>query len=371
MGQVFESTYIENCQYLLSQTPPNFVEENYYLKELQDKVDADWRFRPNRKWIEEEKVHGAEEYTPIEVVVQSVKSDKGEVVSDDWYKLVFRDCSRKNKIGNRYRFAYDFCSDSKDKSIWIGLNQKTLEPTSSQVICRCNGSIGSIFVNEDGTKTIHYEPVIQPSKLSNSMFRIDEVAIDPKSDMTLVAQYNKYTAQYYINQRFVIGYDTVYKINNIIKSDSLTTFNPYDIGTIKIYLDQDQVGELDNFETRIAYNGVVEEPIEEDHDGEYILRIQNPKDISEFLTEDGIIFKPQVLRGDVPQSIDVDVSCELTGANSDLVFVDDYVKLQKLEDGFYSLTRLKENIGLSVVVTCTAVSDMDLKLQFAMHLRDF
>ena len=100
---VYDTSKIKDPSYLFSQTPPNFVEPNYYLKSLQMKVDADWPYRPNRKWIEEEKEAGTELYEPLEVVIQSVKNDKGEAVSDDWYRLVFKDCRRQNQVGYRDR----------------------------------------------------------------------------------------------------------------------------------------------------------------------------------------------------------------------------------------------------------------------------
>ena len=176
---VYDTSKIKDPSYLFSQTPPNFIKENYYLDSLQMKVDADWPYRPNRKWIEEEKEAGTELYEPLEVVIQSVKNDKGETVSDDWYRLVFKDCRRQNKVGYRYRFSYEFDPTEPNfrKNIWIGLNQTTMEPTSSQVVCRCNGNIGSIYTDENGQTSYHYEPVIQPSKLSNPMFDYSEVAI--------------------------------------------------------------------------------------------------------------------------------------------------------------------------------------------------
>ena len=209
---VYDTSKIKDPSYLFSQTPPNFVKDNYYLKMIQMKIDSEWPYRPNRKWIEEEKEAGTELYEPLEVVIQSVKNDKGEAVSDDWYRLVFKDCRRQNKVGYRYRFSYEFDPTETDnkKNIWIGLNQTTMSPTSSQVVCRCNGNIGSIYTDENGQTSYHYEPVIQPSKLSNPMFDYSEVAIDPDGSMTLIAQYNKYTKQYYINQRFIIGTDRVY-----------------------------------------------------------------------------------------------------------------------------------------------------------------
>ena len=77
MGKIIDSTNLKDPRYLFSQTPPDFQTDNYYLNSIQMKIDADWPYRPNRKWIEEESMPGAEEYTPLEVVIQTIKNDKG------------------------------------------------------------------------------------------------------------------------------------------------------------------------------------------------------------------------------------------------------------------------------------------------------
>ena len=371
------SSRIKDTSYLFSQTPPNFVKENYYLDSLQMKVDADWPFRPNRKWIEEEKEAGTELYEPMEVVVQTVKNDKGEAVSDDWYRLVFKDCRRQNKVGYRYRFSYEFDPTEPDckKNIWIGLNQTTMEPTSSQVVCRCNGSIGSIYVDENGQTSYHYEPVIQPSKLSSPMFDYSEVAIDPDGSIMLIAQYNKYTKQYYINERFVIGTDRVYKINNIIKMDSRTTFDPEDIGVIRIYLAMDQVGKLDDMEKRIAYNGKEDEPIKEDTDDyQYVFGLEEPASVSEIIPEDGITFTPALYRRGLPVQ-DADISCDiaLEGDGSEESLAEVYCSLEKNSDGSYILKRKMISLSWRVVVTCYATLESGeiLSFNFSVSLRPF
>ena len=40
MGKIVDTTDIVDTTYLLSQTPKNFVKDNYWLKELQDKVEV-------------------------------------------------------------------------------------------------------------------------------------------------------------------------------------------------------------------------------------------------------------------------------------------------------------------------------------------
>ena len=106
MGKVINSTDIIDSRYLLSQTPPDMVEENYFLRELQDKIDSEWRFHPNRMMIEQETGIGEETYFPIEVVLQSVKDDKGTKVGDDWRNIVFPDIRYKCRIGTRFRFFF-------------------------------------------------------------------------------------------------------------------------------------------------------------------------------------------------------------------------------------------------------------------------
>lgn len=315
MSKVINSTGVVDSRYLLSQTPPNEVEENYYLHELQDKVDADWAFRPNRASIEQETGVGTEEYFPLEVVMQSVRTDNGAKISDDWRRLVFKDIRYKCRIGTRFRFSADFdvSKPAEQKSIWLAVNQDSVSPTAQQVVQRCNGTLGSIYVNEKGEKSYHYEPVVQTTDLKSVTVNYSEVAVDPRGQITITAQHNQYTKDYYINQRFVIGYDQVYKIKNIIKTGSLTTYDPMDVGVITIYMDMDQRGELDDFVNRIAYNGRMDEtitpaplpPVED-----YQLRIESPTQIPATLGDLPINFVVGLYQGEtkVQNTIYVDIT---------------------------------------------------------------
>ena len=66
---IMDNSNVKDPYYLITQTPPNLVKDNYYLHELQEKVDADWEYRPNCVWIEKEDGIGVEKYSPIEVVI--------------------------------------------------------------------------------------------------------------------------------------------------------------------------------------------------------------------------------------------------------------------------------------------------------------
>ena len=319
MGKVIDSTYTVDSRYLLSQTPPNIVKDNYFLYELQDKINADWDYRPNRAVIEQETGIGTEEFFSIEVVVQTVRNDSGEKVSEDWRRLVFRDIKYPTRIGNRYRFAMDLNPETpvEKQSIWLATNEGNVITTASQVVQRCNGTLGSIYVNEKGEKTYHYEPVVQTTKLQSVSTSFSEVAVDPRGQLTIIAQHNQYTKDYYINQRFVIGYDRVYKIKNIIKTGSLATYDPYDVGVIEIYLDMDQIGEKDDFVNRIAYNGRDDEtliPAPIPPVADYQLKIDTTASYPYVLGGDPLNFKVGLYNGEtvVENAIYIDISSTIS-----------------------------------------------------------
>ena len=261
MGKVVDTTYVQDTTYLLSQTPKNFVKDDYWLREMQEKVWADWDYIPNRVDIEEEKGFGTEEYEPLEVVIQTINAhsgtNEGTKVRDDWRRIVFKDIFSHREVGTRYRFSYkfDLNEPNENKSVWIAVNQNSATVTAAQDIVRCNGTLGSIWLDENGNRVYHYEPVVQGTSLSSTVPVYSDVAIDPKSQLAIICQHNKYTRDYYINQRFVIGYDRVYKVTNIIKTDALRTYQSEFVGVMTIYLDFDQNSALDDFEHRIAYNG--------------------------------------------------------------------------------------------------------------------
>ena len=311
-----------------------------------------------------------------------MKNDKGETVSDDWRNIVFRDIKYPHRIGMRYRFSYDF--DLKepdiDKSVWIALNQNSVSPTASQVICRCNGTIKSIWEDHGngGKISVHEEPVIQTTKLTSANFLYNEVAVDPKGQLTIIAQHNKYTEQYYINQRFVIGYDRVYKVTNIIKTDSLATYKVKDVGVMRIYLEMDQIGELDDMENRLAYNGRHEEPTPSETDGNYELVLVKPESIP--TTFDEIEVKAQVLINGSPSVNDKPVfNIEIKDINPDVTYEYELDKFCSYtydeETDTYTIIKNEGLVDLrrKVVVTFTFTppEKEELKVSFDLSLRPF
>lgn len=385
MGKVVDTTNYVDSRYLLSQTPPNFVKDNYFLHELAEKVDAEWEYRPNRADIEQEESIGSEKFFPIQVVMQSVRNDKGTKVSNDWRRLVFRDIRYEARLGTKFRFAIngDPNIPAEEKSIWLGVNLDSISPTSQIVVVRCNGTIGSVWFDEQGVKNYHYEPVVQSTTLTSTSPSFNDIAIDPKSQLIITCQHNKYTKEYYINQRFIIGYDRVYKISNIIKTDSLQTYNSLDVGVMTIYLDFDQNSAKDDFINRIAYNGRDEDttspeitPPSQDVDG-YEIRVVSPNPLpnSLYSDSDNAPFEVWVYQNDNKTNIPVDVKVSAvsngetiedeTVFNSYCAFDDSNLSTKHQ----FTLKRIMKSWSIKILVHCFAqVEDNTIECDFELSL---
>lgn len=257
--KVIDITHSANKYDILSQTPKNYNKDNYFLKELQDKVNAEWRYRPNRVDVEYEDGKGTWDWKPLEVVIQSVLSEKGQAVSNDIRNVVFRNILEDRfNLGSRFRFSedYDITKQEIDKNVWLVINLNKVNMTSSVIVERCNGTLGSTYVDEQGITQYHYEPVVQSMDLTAVNFFYNQTLISPQAQLVIIAQHNQFTRNYKINQRFIIGYDKIYRVKAINKFYSSSTNNPEDVGLIRMYLEvTEDTSEYDDFENRIAYQG--------------------------------------------------------------------------------------------------------------------
>lgn len=299
---------------ILSQTPKNHSEDNYFLKELQEKIIAEWEYRPNRADVEYETRWGEQEWSPLEVVVQSVKSEKGSAISDDCKNLVFRNLSEDRfQVGSRFRFSpdHDLGAADEEKNVWITTNMNRAKMTRSVVVERCNGILGSTYVDSQGVTRFHYEPVIQGKDLSAVSMFYNETAVSPQSQLLVTAQYNRFTRAYKINQRFIVGaryYDDakgewvgqVYRVKAINRFYSNQTSVPENVGLLRIYLELTESGAYDDWENRIAYQQEPTVRIDEREGGQSgkkrkcFIAFKTPDVIPTGLTSAPIVFTPVV-----------------------------------------------------------------------------
>ena len=361
MGKIIDTTFARNPYNLISQTPPNLKKDNYYMHTLQDKVDADWEYRHNKVDVEREQTIGENDYTPLEVVIQTIRNDKGEKVSDNIRRLVFRDIKYEAPIGTKFRFSYNFDLDEpdEDKNVWLTANKNSASPTEASVVVRCNGTIASTYVDEDGVNKIHYEEIYSSTNLSSTIPNFNAAIVTAKSDLTILAQHNKYTRNYYVNQRFIVGYNQVYKVAAIQNMDSLYTYKADGAGLIMLYVNLDQISEYDNFENRLAYNGKDEEvnPFQPIVEGEYEFGVVEPKPLPTELYSDEIVFKAQLSVDGKP--VDGSVIQEpvlAINGNEDPLYIDRYVTMEFVNGtNEFKLRRRKViNKNLSVTVSMSA-----------------
>lgn len=366
---------------ILSQTPKNFSDKNYFLKELQDKVDAEWRYRPNRVDVEYESQRGTilgqkQEWQPLEVVIQTNKTQKGEAVADDNKNIVFKNIFEDRfKLGSKFRFAPNFSLKAldKQKNVWLGVNMDKTSMTANLIIQRCNGVLGSTYVDTQGVSHYHYEPVIQNKDLSSTNFSYSEVAVSPQARLTIIAQYNDFTSKYYINQRFIIGAreedennlghykgGQVYRITAIDKDYSLSTWDPENVGLIKIYTELTESSVYDKWDELIAYQNTAEVHLETKPEAEgYSISFETPEKIPTELYADELVFTPILVNNngekqeEASSYIKTEYFLENWPTNRSKEDQANYINFIENSNGSFVLSRKKIYMNGDLVIVCS------------------
>jgi len=379
---VYDTTMTGTNSYtLVSQNSKNFDRDtNFYLRTMQDKIDSDWNMRSNRVDLEIEDEKGAEKYSPLEVVIQTVKDEKGKVISDDVRKVVFRDIMFKPPIGTRFRFSYNFDLDEpdEDKNIWISLNKNTSSPTAENVITRCNGTLGTIWTGEDGKgKPIyHYEPCIATHDLGGVGIDWNNTIPSVRADQYIIVQHNKYTKLYEKNQRFIVGLNEVFKVKYISRNDSLHTYDADDVSYTILYCDHDEENPLDEFEKRIAYFKAERLPDAPPVKvGSFFIKIVEPVSIPTELFSTPISFRYGIFDGDTEVGLPIPVRIDITLEGVDPVTAKNYFVFSGSDDTFtlrrtkvYSRAPLKVSISVQTDNGFIPV-DEELNVTFEISLR--
>lgn len=352
----------------LSKTPKNRNHGNFFLKELQDKYNAEWQYAPNVVTVEYEETWGKEDYAPIEVRDQKPRSDKNKAFSDDLKRLVFKDIFEKRfRIGSKFRFNEVFDDDTipnEAKDIWLVTNMVYANPNTSVIVSRCSGKLGFRLRDEQGIAHTYYEPAIMNTDLKRVAFHYNQTTIAPESELIVVVQHNERTSHFYVNQRFVIGYDQVYRIKGLDKFYSDQTYNPYSAGLITLYMELTEQSPKDVFgEDGLAYtehHDVVMEREASPEQQHLRLVWDLPTTIPPELTAEPIEFKAVLKEGDVPIMAHVDYSYELLNL-PDGVSADKYVDFEILEDGSFSIARKKRYMNGNIRITASVgnVGDPD------------
>ena len=306
MAVIDTTTVIDSSMFLKARLPKNMVGENYYIENLQDKRNKDWAYRYNVVGIEEEIQRQLEytcelpSYTPIDVVIRSVKSERGEDLGTDWAELSFRDLKYPIGVGRRYRFSLDFPDMTKmtedekyyDTSVWLAINEGPIKPRHSCVVRRCNGNIAMVGSPDRTYQNIteaRYEPCIQVTELRYMNKYYNQTLVVPQAEWYVYLQMNYFTNFIKVNDRLILGLsdvedkenNSVYQVKAVVKANSQKTFarnnqtDIKDIPMIILALDKDVVAEGDDLVNRIPNQAPLYKVEQENPVYEYYIEMEN------------------------------------------------------------------------------------------------
>ena len=296
MAVINTTNVVESSMFLKAKLKKNMVGDNYYIESLQSKIDAEWNYRHNVFDIEEEcnkqsfYTKQKPVYTPVEVVMQHVITDKGIKLADDWKKLVFKNVKHPVFEGKRFRFSLKFEKNNeyteeekeRESSIWLGVNLDRVTPTSSIVVRRCNSNLmfaGSPTLSYDNITEYHCEPCILDDEFKYINVYMNSVVNINQAEIYATMQYNHFTKHIKTNDRFIIGNtdlndkqnNVVFKVKAVSKYTGDSTFKigaikeDADISLVIIALDRDVLSEKDDLEHRVAMQSTLYK-VEESND---------------------------------------------------------------------------------------------------------
>lgn len=223
---------------------------NYYKDLLQEDINKNWEYASDVYAIEEETEFGSNIFIPVEVrITSAISSISGEKILNDWKQIIFKDVDHPRRRGTRYRFGFDLYGNpeinTENKQIWINTNLENYKtPTASAVIRRCNNNIKFLINNNTA---IHIEPCIIEQGIKSSSVLYNDVADVLQSTITVTIQKNQYTEDILENDRFIIGYNKVYKVKNVTNFLSEYTLKSDSAPIIELIMQVDTKSPNDNF----------------------------------------------------------------------------------------------------------------------------
>lgn len=208
---------------------------NRYKSNWEAFIDKQYDNAYNYYGIGKETGFGTQTYETIDLRIDSViDANTGLKLSDDWHSLIFP-IGGEPFMGERYCFM---------NNVWLTVNtEKYGSPTDRGVIHRCNNKLKFV----DKFENIYQEPcVIDPALKYGNVYYNNSVNI-PQGAISIWLQLNDYTKDIAINDRFVIGYNEVYRVRNIINYLSDTTFSADGSHLIRIEAELQAIQPGDNF----------------------------------------------------------------------------------------------------------------------------
>lgn len=255
LGKIKDTTnHVNTTMLFKSKLTKNFSDNNYWIEGLQNKVDKAWTFATDVVDIKEEidtynsKGYRAAKpiYKDIEVRITSAYDETGNKLSNDYKNIIFKDVQHKQLLGRKYLFNVDdFISDNlQEKCTWLDFNFDTIKINSNSIIRRCNCQLGMLIKNNT---TEWYEPAVLDYNPQYTISYFNDVINTPKSETYVYVQFNEYTKDIKMSDRFILGAldfddksnNAVYKVKEVFRVGAKYTSNPNSIPMIVLALERD------------------------------------------------------------------------------------------------------------------------------------
>ena len=255
MGKIKDTTnHVNTTMLFKSKLTKNFSDDNYWIEGLQNKVDKAWTFATDVVDIQEEvDTYNSKgyrvakpSYKDVEVRITSAYDEIGNKLSNDYKNIIFKDVQHKQLLGRKYLFNVDdFTSDNlQEKCTWLDFNFDTIKISSNSIIRRCNCQLGMLVKNN----TIEwYEPAVLDYNPQYTISYFNDVVNTPKSETYAYVQFNEYTKNIKMSDRFILGAldfedksnNAVYKVKEVFRVGQKYTSNPNSIPMIVLALERD------------------------------------------------------------------------------------------------------------------------------------
>lgn len=335
--------YVDRLKKSIYNTPTNYNEfEDYYTDNLQEKINETYEMASDTMQIEEEKVSGTLEFSPLVCRVNhAIEPKTGLNLGDDFKELKFFNLSYPRIMGQRYKFS---------NSIWLTVNTDNYRyVTKSAIVRRYNNELRWI---DTTTGKLISEPCIVDYAIKYANLYFNNTVNIPQGTLVIITQYNENTKQIRINDRFILG-SHAYKVKTVLDSLRSETYEQDSVPLITFQVYVDTTFADDNFTIGSGqYNPDYPENLAN------VLKYKNLFYSNE-IGDDNIVITPTKQSLFLNESVDFSCYAVVNDKQLDTTFTFEFLDLPstyfttKVIDGnHFSIKNIKPNLKKKLRVVC-------------------
>lgn len=338
-----KNKYVDNLKKSMYDTPTDYKEfEDYYTDTLQQKIDETYYMASDTIEIEEEKVMGTLEFSPLVCRVNhAIEPKTGLNLGDDFKELKFFDLTYPRTMGQRYKFS---------NSVWLTVNTDNYRyVTKSAIVRRYNNELRWIDM---GTGKLISEPCIVDYAIKYANLYFNNTVDIPQGTLVVITQYNENTKHIKINDRFILG-SHAYKVKTVLDALRSETYEQDSVPLITFQVYVDTTFADDNFA-----------PGSDQYNPEYPENLANVEKYKEFFNnnetgDDNIIITPSKSLLYLNENVDFSCYMVVNGKQLDTTFTFEFLDLPTtyyassiIDGNHFSIKNIKPNIKKKLRVVC-------------------